>query len=479
MNKALYLSEEFTKEKFSNMERGHNYCFFAEPDSGKTSMIAKNLQPLAEERNEKILFLYPRKSIGEQTAKKFRDSSIDCMSYQKLEKLIKKGAILPRYDYIVCDEAHYFVEDANINFDTELSFDFINNENESVKIILTGTPEPLEFVSWNRPLIIERQVNILNNNVEVVFLSKSNKAIDKEIIQKLNEGEQSLVFHSSATEAYELSKDFLKYNPFFICSLGNKSFRNRIDMEARNQIINEERTGRPIGFLTSAMNTGINFNEDIRNVVILGSPSAVDIRQSVARVRRGDSSRKIRLYIQVPHGNSFNAKLRELRKELEYIEIGNDSWKEKYGRNALPSYVYYVDEKGSNLAERKINQLRLAKVKSDEQYFSLVASNPEQAYKSLLGEYYPNAPIHWLKGNSKAEDELIRTISVLEDEILLKEEQEALKQLFKAKGVQSKKGTIGPKTIKEWLEKNTDFRLEVNRISINGKKPTYWKIVRK
>lgn len=229
----------------------------------------------------------------------------------KIRGTYKKGAILPRYDYIVCDEAHYFVEDANINFDTELS----------VKIILTGTPEPLEFVSWNSPLIIERQVNILNNNVEVVFLSKSNKAIDKEIVQKLNEGEQSLVFHSSATEAYELSKEFLKYNPFFICSLGNKSFRNRIDMAARDQIINEERIGRPIGFLTSAMNTGVNFNEDIRNVVILGSPSSVDIRQSVARVRRGDSSRKIRLYIQVPHGNSFNAKLRELRKDLEYIEI--------------------------------------------------------------------------------------------------------------------------------------------------------------
>lgn len=54
------------------------------------------------------------------------------------------------------------------------------------------------------------------------------------------------------------------------------------------------------------------------------------------------------------------------------IEIGNDAWKEKYGRNALPSYVYYVDEKDSILAERKINQLRIAKVKSDEQYFPLL-----------------------------------------------------------------------------------------------------------
>lgn len=347
-----YLSEQFTKQDFLYMEKGNNHCYFAEPDSGKTTMISKVLQPLAESRNERILFLYPRKSIGEQVSKKFNSKITDCMSYQLLESLIKQRVILPKYDYIICDEAHYFVEDANVNFDTELSFNFINNENNSIKVLLTGTPEPLEFIDeWNKRPIIERKINHYNHNVEVVFLSKGNKAIEKEIKQKLKLGEQSLVFHSSASAAYELSKDFLNHNPFFICSLGNKSFRDRIDKEARNQIIDEEKTGRTIGFLTSAMNTGINFNEDITNMVIFGTPSSVDIRQSVARVRKGDSNRKVRLYIQVPHGNSFNAKLKELRKDLEYLNIGNDEWKSKHGRNSLPSFVYYVDEKNSEKAE--------------------------------------------------------------------------------------------------------------------------------
>lgn len=51
------------------MVPGFIYAYWAEPDSGKSTMIFKYLMPLAEEENENILFLYPRSAMGEQLKK--------------------------------------------------------------------------------------------------------------------------------------------------------------------------------------------------------------------------------------------------------------------------------------------------------------------------------------------------------------------------------------------------------------------------
>lgn len=206
------------------------------------------------------------------------------------------------------------------------------------------------------------------------------------------------------------------------------------------------------------MNTGINFNEDITNLVILGTPSSVDLRQSIARVRKGEHKRSVRLYIHVPHGNSFNAKLKRLRKELQFLSIGNDEWKKKYGRNTVPSFVFYDDKKGSTKAERKVNQLKLAKIKSDEQYFGLIASDPEKAYMDFISKYYPDLHINWLRESTIFEENLLEVLVDLKGKILLKEGQENLKRLFKINGIHSRKGTIGLNVINQWwLEENTSF----------------------
>lgn len=221
----MYLTEQFSKQDFLSMREGNNYCFFSEPDSGKTSMIVQILQPLAEERNEHILFLYHRRSIGEQVKKKF-NKNVTCMTYQALEIQLKKQINLPYYKYIVCDEAHYFVEDSPLNFDTEISFNYINHLNNSIKILLTGTPAPLKYAPWLNDIVIKRDVDHTNHNVESVYLSKSAKAIEKEIFKRVHNGEKTIVFHSSATAAYEMSLFYQEYNSYFICSLCNRSLAN-------------------------------------------------------------------------------------------------------------------------------------------------------------------------------------------------------------------------------------------------------------
>ncbi|WP_286184484.1 hypothetical protein [Bacillus sp. SD075] len=362
-----YLSERFNEQDFKNMEPGHNYAFWSEPDSGKSTMIGMHLIPLSERENKSILYLYPRSAIANQLKNKFTSHVIDYRTYQSLEEDLSKGIIINHYDYIVCDEPHYFVEDADFNDETERSFDFINNEKEAVKIFLTGTPEPLQYVEFNKPVIIMTNVDYSNNNVEVVFLTRSTKMIENQIRKELHDGQQTLVFSSSATAAYEMSRSFLEHNPFFISSKGNQTFKNKNDEDIREKIFKEEKTDRQIGFMTAAMDTGINFNEDVKNVVILGIPSSVSIRQSVARVRKGDNNRKVRLFIQVPYGQAIRTKIESMKRDLEFLDIGIHEWQKKYGSKKVADLKAYL--KQNEIIEEEIDALNLKIEKKQQELF--------------------------------------------------------------------------------------------------------------
>ncbi|PFP17553.1 hypothetical protein COJ96_26440 [Bacillus sp. AFS073361] len=463
-----YLSERFNQQDFKNMEPGYNYGFWSEPDSGKTTMIEKHLIPLAEGENKSILFLYPRSAIGDQLEKKFVSHVIDYRTYQSLEEDLSNGLIMNHYDYIVCDEAHYFVEDADFNENTDLSFEYINNERNSVKILLSGTPEPLQYVEFEKPVIYMSAVNYANHNVEVVFLTRSTKMIENQIRKELQEGQQTLVFSSSATQAYEMSRSFLEHNPFFLSSKGNQTFKDKNDEDIREKIIKEERTERSIGFMTAAMNTGINFNEDVKNVVILGSPSSVDIRQSVARVRKGEKNRKVRLYIQVPFGQAIRTKVESIKRDLEFTDIGIYEWQKRYGKRKVPSFVWHeTDKNNKDIAHIKINKLKLAKLKSDMADFATMSCDTVGTYKRMVEKFYPSTAIHWLKSSSENIDDFLEEN---EGKFLVKHEQEAVKEMFKKAGITNGKKTVGPKVIKDFLYQKNNYSLVLDKKTIAGKK---------
>lgn len=473
-----YLSERFNQQDFGNMEPGYNYAFWSEPDSGKTSMIAKHLIPLAEQQNKSILFLYPRSAIGEQIKEKeeFKSHVIDYCTYQSLEEKLDDGLIVNHYDYIVCDEAHYFVEDADFNENTELSFDFINNERNSVKILLSGTPDPLQFVEFKKPVVVLSTVDYSNHNVEIVFLTRSKKSIENEIRRELEDNKQTLVFSSSATTAYEMSRNFLEHNPFFISSKSNKTFKDKNDEAIREKIIEQEKSERQIGFMTAAMNTGVNFNEDVKNVVIVGTPSSVDIRQSVARIRKGEVNRKVRLYIQVPYGQAVRTKVESMKRDLEFTDIGIYDWQKKYGKRKVPSFVWHeTDKQNKDLAHIKVNRLKLAKLKSDISDFIAMSGDTIGTYKRIVSKFYPNTSVHMLKGYSESIEEVLEKI---EGEYLLREDQDKIKSLFKEAGIKSKNGAVSLNVIRDYLYQKNNYFLEVGSKKFDGKPKRYWKFNR-
>ena len=68
-------------------------------------------------------------------------TNIRIKTYQALEKRLKDEEEIRVSDYIICDECHYFTADAKFNAGTDLSLQWILNQNNSIKIFMSATPE--------------------------------------------------------------------------------------------------------------------------------------------------------------------------------------------------------------------------------------------------------------------------------------------------------------------------------------------------
>ena len=114
--------------------------------TGKTTFVVKTLNEWAEITGTKILYLCNRRALksqvieqaeAEQKAKTLDDDApddsegeehLDIWTYQALENMKlyypeKLNHFLRQYRYIVADEAHYFMFDAQFNHDTVVSYD--------------------------------------------------------------------------------------------------------------------------------------------------------------------------------------------------------------------------------------------------------------------------------------------------------------------------------------------------------------------
>lgn len=297
-----YLSERFTEEDFASMTNDKMYAFYSVPDTGKTTLIIKVLQPFLRQTGKKALYLSPRRVICDQNLSDFDGTVIHPKTYQKLEHDLTSGcSFFEDYDFIICDECHYFVEDSAINNLTDESFDYINNSN-AIVILLSGTPDYLEGIKdrWNRPIEVLAELDKTLHNVSRVCLASATKGgedlLRDELRRLVRLQKRIIVYDSNIAELYQLSTEYkqqadeLGIKVSFICSSRNREFARFSDTDDRDVLLATRRIASDLLFITSALNTGISIDEDFDYLFIFGNPSKTDIFQVISRVRRGKQS---------------------------------------------------------------------------------------------------------------------------------------------------------------------------------------------
>lgn len=472
--RSNYLSEIFTKDDFANMSNDKMYAFYSVPDSGKTTMIINSLQPYLKETGKKALYLSPRTVINEQNKADFDDSIIHSKTYQKLENDIIYGiTFFKDYDFIVCDECHYFVEDSIINNLTDESFNFINKSN-AIILLMSGTPEYLQGIKdlWKRPIVTLVDIDKNNHNVTKVCLCSSTKEDELLLKQELDNlvrmKKRIIVYDSNISDLYILSKEYkqqaaeLGIKVAFICSKRNKEYSAFSDTDKLEILMDTRRIDTDLLFITSALNTGISIDEDFEYLFIFGNPSKTDIFQLIARVRKGITNRRIKtVYCSVPKYNSIKCRLEGLLFDLTYLDNPIE-WQTKKKSRGFPDYMqmkhsYMYDDKGNQLftpqgnpmteARPDINHMKLGKLKQDIYEYSLILSYGSmlEAYRQLFINRYNCITVTTLREELEQQG-VSQLVSLMEQyadqDYLTDEQQEAIKNLCKEHGLLTSIGKI-------------------------------------
>src|SRR5699024_12225692 len=115
------VSEEVTINEINQWNNGDVITITAGTGMGKSYFIKNNLYAIAKRDNKKILMLVHRLNCLDQFQYEInRDGKTDVITlgtYQSLEyhslQGIKSNEIHPSdFDYVICDEFHYFMSDA-------------------------------------------------------------------------------------------------------------------------------------------------------------------------------------------------------------------------------------------------------------------------------------------------------------------------------------------------------------------------------
>ncbi len=500
-----YLSDMFSEDDFKNMSNDKMYAFYSVPDSGKTTMIINTLQPYLKKSGKKALYLSPRKTINDQNKANFDDSVIHSKTYQKLEHDIINGTkFFSDYDFIICDECHYFVEDAAINNLTDESFNFIN-KNDAIVILMSGTPDYLEGIKdlWERPIVTLVNIDKDNHNITKVCLSLATKEdeilLRRELDRLVRLKKRVIIYDSNIRELFDLSNEYkqkaseLGIKVSFICSSRNRDYFEFSDTESLEILIDTKRIDTDLLFITSALNTGISIDEDFEYLFIFGNPAKTDVFQLIARVRKGNTNRHIKtVYCSVPKYNSIKCRLEGLQFDLTYLENPIE-WQTKKKSRGFPDFMqmrhsYIYDDKGNQLftpqgnpmteSRPDVNQMKLGKLKQDITEYSLLLGYGSmiEAYRQLFNDRYNGITVTTLREQLEKHG-VLQVVSLIEQyadqEYLEDDQQEAIKTLCIEHGLLTSIGKIN-----ELLDKHgSKFRLVSKQRKTNGRNLRSWSVI--
>lgn len=359
-----YIADEIGEE-YMKWEPGDIIFIKAPTGSGKSYFILHIFLKWVVQNGVRLLYLVNRRVLQEQLQEEldkdvyaemfnyFRKpidlrQHIQIRTYQNLESEIKRDIIstaqmLSPYNYVVCDECHYFYSDSNFNTNTELSFDCIRYEFDSkVQIYMSATMDRLkEMYTQREPQYFEFRGELpgmqvlskkggLNQNWEKCYAVHENyEYIDLYKFQDLNElqriivsgikknDEKWLIFVDSIDHGKKIEKSLINSDEKEILSQDNVVFIDANydkDEEAKKsvrQIVKEKCADRQIIISTAVMDNGISFWDfELRNLVILADTQESFI-QMLGRKRKDE--RRVNLYI-------CQRDIAYFRRRLRYVE---------------------------------------------------------------------------------------------------------------------------------------------------------------
>ena len=462
MSKQKYISDLITTEEIEKWNSDKIVFIEAPTGKGKSHFIKHTLSQ--HDNTKKILILVNRTIIKKQSEVEIGDNEhITIKTYQHLSEVIltksEKIADFIGFDYIICDESHHFCEESEFIFNTDVSFNWVINQN-AIKIFMTATANFIKgYILDELELNIEHYyIENKYDFIEKLYFYENDKTIGKLLID-LPEDEKAIYF-TSAKKAYEMSEILDSY--VFYCSNNNYNYRQYVDSEKITYIEENEMFEEQILCCTKVADCGFNLKDDKIKHLIVDIADLSSIVQCIGRKRIvfGD---KIILYIKDKKGNSIVRKLENFQEKIKYaniiLEKGDIALIEEYShKNTYGNLIYDVVNREKLRIEKKVNPLMHYTCNQNIILYEEILLDKEDGFKNKLLERMgiSDMAYTYLEQELDAlilEDILNKFIGIK----LFKDEQNKFKEMLLKELLNTPKGksrAVGLKTINSLFEES-------------------------
>lgn len=408
-------------EEYRKWENSSKVFISAPTGLGKTYFILNVLLPYACSQNKKILFLVNRKILKKQMDEELSSIPfnirmyIQVETYQMLERKISEICVehcgesvkakgydalkgYCQYDYVVCDESHYFLSDSNYNTNTELSFRWIQDMFFfKIRIFMSATIDEIktyiENDDMNREMYWSNYYHIknrtLSNGRHIIqqvyeyFIPRCYDYVDVHIVENregivdrvIENGGKWLIFVDSISYGRELEKilrdEIEKRGEAKSVVMVTSDYRTEKESaEEVDTITNQSKFSSNILISTSVLDNGINIKDlELRNIVLMAD-TEVEFVQMLGR-KRQDGGRT-NLYLVKMDKNHFQKRMTDLKKVLE---VAN-----KYWRN-FSNIVYWAQDR--NISKEQLDSMEYREMCIQHCKFMHMLANNELRYEDV------------------------------------------------------------------------------------------------
>ncbi len=360
--------------------------------AGKSYFIKNTLYEAAKKQDKKILMLIHRKSCVEQfTNEVVQANKTDFLvikTYQCLEQLVLHDINLEDFGYIVCDEFHYFTNDAKFNNRTDISFNRIIGCENAVRIMMSATAWDIKkYIN----LYVTKETKDYYINPDFSFIRSLNFFYKDETLEHLadtfiseEDDSKAMFFIQSAKKAFELFKRHRSISTF--CkSESNRNAGRMSKPEVINEMLYKEKFETKFLIATSSLDSGVNIVDEKVNKIVVDMQDIDTIIQCIGRKRIECPDEQIDVYIKSFSPKQVHCSLLKAEgriKKADYlIKEGVLAYADKYYRkNDNDIFLMYDDHQGDGSYTKKVNKLLYHKIVSDIKEYRKIKLLGEHGY---------------------------------------------------------------------------------------------------
>ena len=410
----------------------HSKVFISAPTgSGKTYFVLHKLLPYVSQKKQRILYLVNRTILKEQLEREISLLPSDLrwgvriVLYQTIENYIlykrvqELEKLINEFDYVVCDECHYFLADSNYNTNTCLSFGWVQEYfRNKIRVFMSATIENIrayiggedENAKFQRTQIyslcskysisqrlfpgrvweytLERCYDYLN----IKIITTRDRVIDL----VCDGSEKWLIFVDSITFGKELYKKIKKkFRELYRSQKGIdedcKEYKKDVVFlsagykkvggdaaEEMQAIKNDSVQSARILIATSVMDNGVSLKDDRLNNVIVFADNETEFIQMLGRKR--ESGNQVNLYIFKWGKEHFDRRRDQL---IRNEKVASDYKESLYSQNII------VEElSGQGIDWKKSNQNEMSFCRNQNIWLLNRLMNEENIYDKIKMTFF-------------------------------------------------------------------------------------------